>query len=182
MLLQLPQKMAHALLDLLYPRLCLSCGKQLSAAPRGLCVSCRLRLPVSDHFYSPENSFTERFWGRLPLEAGFAFLQFSKGGMVQGLLHQFKYQGKKELGEELGKLFGYRLKEEKLVPDIAGIVPVPLHPKKRRKRGYNQSEWLAKGLGEALEVPVLSRQSFKFFNQKHEHKRRHCWVGKNIGE
>ncbi len=78
---------------------------------------------------------------------------FAKGGKVQHLLHQLKYKGIKEIGIYTGKLYGVTLKKSPFYTDVDVIIPVPLHPKKQRKRGYNQSEMFACGLAEAFSKP-----------------------------
>lgn len=143
------------LLSLVYPHLCLAC--QYNAPPYGehLCTSCRATLPEANFHESKENPFTERFWGRVRLETGAALYLFTKESRVQNLLHQLKYNGKKEIGLILGRQFGASLKRSPFFSGIEAIVPVPLHPKKLLIRGYNQSEYFANGLSESMNVPVL---------------------------
>ncbi|WP_336246174.1 ComF family protein [Cognataquiflexum nitidum] len=83
-----------------------------------------------------------------------SFLRFSKKGASQSLLHQLKYKNKPEIGIELGRLYGNILRQSGFSQNWDHIVPVPLHPLKKKKRGYNQSEQFAKGLSEALNIPV----------------------------
>ncbi|MCB0622501.1 MAG: ComF family protein [Saprospiraceae bacterium] len=144
----------QALLDLFYPRLCPSCGRELAVIQEHLCVSCRIKLPLTDHHLYPENGFTERFWGRLPLQAGAALVHFRKGGMVQRLIHELKYRGRKEIGLGLGRYLGDRLAQAIWFEPVEWVAPVPLHPIKLRKRGYNQAEWIARGVAESLGKPL----------------------------
>ena len=146
-------RLADDLFSLLYPRLCLGCGHDLPPYSESFCTRCRLALPETGFHLLPENAFTDRFWGRLPLEAGAAMLHFRKHGLTQRLMHHLKYQGKKEVGLELGRLYGYRLKDSPYFRGLDGIVAVPLHPKKERLRGYNQSHCFAQGLSESLAIP-----------------------------
>ncbi len=94
-----------------------------------------------------------RLAGRLPIRHGWAFLKFQKGGVVQHLLHQLKYNNCPEIGERLGRAYGHELAETSLATEFDLIVPVPLHKSRLRQRGYNQSAHFAKGLSEALNVP-----------------------------
>lgn len=94
-----------------------------------------------------------RLAGRLPIRHGWAFLKFQKGGVVQRLLHQLKYNNCPEIGERLGKAYGRELSDTLLAGEFDLIVPVPLHRSRQRQRGYNQSAYFAKGLSEALQVP-----------------------------
>jgi ComF family protein len=98
------------------------------------------------------------FWGRANLEHTAALYYFSKKGKVQHLIHQLKYKDRQDVGVYAGKLLGRDLKKDG-IDGFTRIVPVPLHPRKQRKRGYNQSEQFAIGLSEALGIPV-DTQSF----------------------
>lgn len=146
-------RLADDLFSLLYPRLCLGCGQDLPPYSQTFCTRCVLALPETGFQLQKENAFTDRFWGRLDLEAGAAMLYFRKHGLTQRLMHGLKYQGKKEVGVELGRRFGQKLKDSPCFKGLDGIVAVPLHPKKERWRGYNQSDCFARGLSESLEIP-----------------------------
>ena len=93
-----------------------------------------------------------------------ALMFYKKGNRVQHILHQLKYNGRKEIGANLGEYYGKKLRDEIRFQDIDGIIPIPLHPKKLRKRGYNQSEWiangLARGMGRDVWTDVLVRTQF----------------------
>lgn len=102
-----------------------------------------------------ENSFSERFWGRLPIETGTAMYFFNRKSPIQKALHRLKYQNQPDIGVRIGWLLGNQLRQSPLYRDLDGIVPVPLHPQKEHLRGYNQSEKLAEGIAETLNVPVL---------------------------
>jgi len=145
----------HAFLHLFYPRLCPACAANLPPGQHFLCVLCQLQLPTTEQHTLKENAFTELFWGRIPLEAAAAQYYFSKSGRVQRLIHQLKYQYKPEIGYQLGLAFGQQLKVQDNFQHIEAIVPVPLHPKKRHIRGYNQAEEFGKGLAESMGLPLL---------------------------
>ncbi len=144
----------EAFVGLFYPRLCLCCEINQPADDDGLCIPCAARLPKTDLHLHAENEFTERFWGRIPLQAGAAMLYFRKQGFTQLLMHQLKYEGNRELGKSLGKTFGRMLQRSPFFEGIEGVVPVPLHPAKERLRGYNQSAVFAEGLAEVWGLPV----------------------------
>ena len=99
-----------------------------------------------------ENAFTERFWGRISLHTGTSLYYFSKGGRTQKLIHHLKYHNKQNIGVKLGNLLGGFLSEAPLYQDVDLIIPVPLHAKRERFRGYNQSDLFAKGLSEAMQI------------------------------
>lgn len=143
-------------LNLFYPNLCLACGKNLPAGSSYICVSCQYKLPQTRYHLEKENPFTERFWGRVELFSGAALYHFTKGGRTQQLIHQLKYEGKKQLGVRLGQLYGSYLKEAPLFQPAELVIPVPLHPRKAHLRGYNQSRLFARGLSESMGIPWMN--------------------------
>ncbi len=141
-------------LSLLYPRLCLLCNHQMPKTTELVCPTCHFNLPKTDHHTLKENEFTERFWGRIPLEYGAARYRFNTASQTQKLMHGMKYGDGRALCQYLGRMYGNVLEEAPTFQGIHGIIPVPLHPKKLHIRGYNQSEEIAKGLGEVLGIPL----------------------------
>ena len=139
-------------LNLFYPRLCLCCGQNHVPAKEWLCLTCQFKLPKTDFHQMPENGLTERFWGRLPIISGAAMYYFTKGGRTQQLIHNLKYKGRKQIGVEIGKMYGLILKETPLFQSVDLIIPVPLHPKKQKKRGFNQSALFAAGLATSMNI------------------------------
>lgn len=139
-------------LHLFYPRLCLACGQNHLPANEWLCLPCQFKLPKTNFHQLAENDLTERFWGRLQLVAGAAMYFFVKGGRTQQLIHNLKYKGKKQIGLEVGKMYGKLLKEIPAYQSVDLIIPVPLHPKKEKRRGFNQSNFFAIGLAESMNV------------------------------
>jgi ComF family protein len=150
------------LLFLFFPEVCAACHQALMKGERSVCMSCRYHLPKTDFHKNPENPMAKNFWGRIPLETAVACYYFNKGEKVQSMLHALKYKGLEELGREIGKLYGQELKDSNSLRPVDLVCPVPLHPKKLRKRGYNQSasfaEGIASGLGTEYSYQVLKRQ------------------------
>jgi ComF family protein len=126
----------------------------MSKTFKHICLQCRHALPRTEAYERAENPIQKMFWGRLPLERATSFLQFQKSGKVQRLIHQFKYKGVKEIGNTLGEMAAYELDEKGFFEGIDCIVPVPIHKLKLKKRGYNQSHFIADGLAKALEIPA----------------------------
>jgi ComF family protein len=147
----------NALLELFYPRICVVCGQKLISTESFVCLKCLLHLPRTNYHNEPENRMEMLFYGRVRIEKAGAFFEFRKGSPYQKILHHLKYKGKKELGEMMGKQFALNLIGSEFIKQVDLICPVPLHPKKQRKRGYNQSYHLAKGLSDGLGIPVDSR-------------------------
>ncbi len=142
--------------ELLYPQLCSVCEGRIESGTRYICLSCRASLATLDLHRLPENELTDRFWGRLPVTRGAALLPYAKGLPAQPLIWKLKYDNRPDIGFCLGGWLGSMLAE---AADIFGpvdaIVPVPLHPLRLAKRGYNQAERISAGIGDAMGVFVL---------------------------
>jgi ComF family protein len=141
-------------ISLVFPRICAACGNSLWKHEEIICQSCEFHLPKTNFHFSDENPVTKMFWGRADLVSGAAFLYFNKGNKVQLLVHQLKYNGRKDIGVFLGMLYGQTLKYAPSFNSADVIVPVPLHKKKYMKRGYNQSEQFGVGLGSVMSIPL----------------------------
>jgi ComF family protein len=142
------------LLELFFPSLCVTCENRLVAQEKFLCIECWHDLPVTNFHRYPENRVEQLFWGRVKIEFATAFFSFKKGSNYQHLIHFIKYKGMKELGFETGRRFGISMMESADFNSVDVIVPVPLHPKKQKARGYNQSEWIAKGISESMNKKI----------------------------
>jgi len=146
------------LLHLVFPETCLACDRELVAGSLHLCPFCEadLKYTYFEKFAEP-SSLDKLFWGRVQLHSTCALLEFEKASGTQGILHAIKYKGKKALAVEMGSRFGQRLlvNPEKY-GSIDALIPVPLHPKKRFARGYNQSELIAEGIFKSTSVPVIT--------------------------
>jgi ComF family protein len=140
--------------SLFYPQVCCACGNSLYRNEEIICSFCRFHLPKTNFHKQLENPLSKTFWGRVKLENVGAYFYFSKGSKVQHLMHQFKYRGRYDIGVYLGRLYGSELRQEDAFRDIEMVIPVPLHPDKLRKRGYNQSEKIAEGLAKSMEITM----------------------------
>lgn len=146
----------QSLTGLLYPNLCAVCGTPLVKGEEIMCTGCSYGMPKTRNWHEPDNMVAKIFWGRVYLQHACSFVYFRKGSRYQKLLHKLKYAGRKDIGRYLGRQFGYELTTVDPFKDISAIIPVPLHPKKQRKRGYNQSEWISLGLSDVLNRPVVT--------------------------
>ena len=142
--------------SLIYPRVCNGCGNALFRHEELVCNLCYFSLPKTNFHLNPENIVQKIFYGRADVKLASSFLLFQKKGTVQKMLHALKYKSKPEVGHLLGKWYGADLKKTNTFADCDYIIPVPLHKKRLRKRGYNQSEYFARGLSEELNIPVLT--------------------------
>ena len=142
------------LLNLLYPNLCIICNESLIRGETIICLKCLHEMPKTNYHLEPDNTVEKRFWGKVPVHCATSYFHFYKGSPFQKLLHELKYRGNKEVGLVIGKHAAIDLLDSPDFCSVDVIVPVPLHPKKYAKRGYNQSEWIAKGLAEILKKPI----------------------------
>lgn len=151
---------------LLYPRLCLLCGNDLPENQQCICHHCYLELPRTKFEQEKNNRVEQIFWGRVPLEKASSFLFFRKGEQVQKILHHIKYKGNMGLAREMGRLMAEKMVKTGFCKDIDLIMAVPLHSKKQKQRGFNQSELLAEGFSEISMIPMLNhglhRTSFTY--------------------
>ncbi len=140
--------MLQSFIDLLFPQLCIGCNQSLVFGEKHLCTDCILHLPETNYHLQVNNPVEKIFWGRIPIVSAYSFLSFKKQGIVQRLLHDLKYGNNPEVGELLGMMYAQRLATAGIFPEI--VLAVPLHPKKLKLRGYNQSECFAKGISSVL--------------------------------
>jgi len=126
----------------------------MAAQNHHFCVKCLSDYVETDYHLYEENPVAMHFFGRLPIVRATSLLDYKKGQLSQTLLRQFKYQGRKDIGKVLGQRLGEKIKEGPFLSDIKGIIPVPLHARKQRLRGFNQSEIFARGISEVTEVPT----------------------------
>ncbi|MEG1999130.1 MAG: ComF family protein, partial [Bacteroidales bacterium] len=133
-------------LDMFYPRLCLRCGRSLTQSEEFLCPHCIVDIPRTNfHLHPEENQAVQVFGGKIYVKEVF---YFTKKGSYSNLIYSLKYKGRSELARYLGALYAMELKVDGKLKNIDYIVPVPLHKKRLKERGYNQSELIASGVAE----------------------------------
>jgi ComF family protein len=161
------------LTELLFPRLCVVCGDKLIDQEQWVCLHCLHHIPRTNFHLSADNPVARLFYGRINIQHATSFFYFSKGSNYQKLLHSLKYKGMKELGEEMGKHFGIDLMQSPEFTSVDIICPVPLHPRKEKKRGYNQSWWIASGMARQMGKELSSNNLVRITaNETQTHKTR----------
>lgn len=140
---------------LFFPKVCITCDIALLKNEKTICYRCISQLEKARHTDFKNNEIINLFGGQVPIRYATVGFKYHKEGILQQLIFKLKYHHQKNIGYILGKQMGIALKGT-VFQTVDLIIPVPLHPKRLRKRGYNQSEWIAKGLSEILEKEVCS--------------------------
>lgn len=146
--------MLKNLIKLFFPELCRGCKSLLLKNENLLCSSCRYDLPFTHHHKIKQNDTEKKFYGLIPLEFGISMLYFHHGGITQELIHNLKYRNQIAIGKLLGDLYAKDLQNYEPIQQISEIIPVPLHPKKLKQRGYNQVDSFCESIGVNLNIPV----------------------------
>jgi len=148
-------------ISLIYPKICLGCNNSLLKHEQCICTICQFHIPKTNHFKEKKNDLQKLFWGKVQLNHAAALYEFVKDSPLQKMIHALKYEENQEVGIYLGKQIAYEIEDSTLLKGIDYIIPVPLHPKKEKLRGYNQSMSIAKGIQEILkteiEITILQR-------------------------
>ena len=139
---------------LFFPQCCLVCGKTLLEGEEYLCFHCLTNMPRTHLYLHKDNEMEKELWGKFPIERASAYLYYSKGGDVKKLLTDLKYRGNADLGCFLGRCMTREMLSSGFFQGVDGIIPVPLHPRKQKIRGYNQSIMLANGISSVTNIPV----------------------------
>ncbi len=159
-------KIFEDILNIIFPKVCCICDRGLTKNEELICFRCRSNLPKTKFVNAKDNELLKRFYGRLHVDFGLSYLYFYKSGITQKLLHQYKYQNYPEIGELIGKWIGHELLRSEISKQVDIIIPVPLHPKRERERGYNQSAYFAKGISEITKIPI----GYKILARAHHDK------------
>lgn len=142
---------------LVFPPICPSCGRVMTGGGGFLCTACQFDMPLTGFEREADNPVARRFWGLVPVRGATSFLWFSDQSGYRRVVHAFKYGGRWTLARDMGRWFGRVLADVDEFAGVDVIVPVPLHPRKVLSRGYNQSEYIARGIGRSMSRAVETR-------------------------
>lgn len=145
--------MLKNIIDLFFPPVCAGCHSFLMSNENVICTICRHNIPLTNHHLNLENEAFKKFYGRIPVEYTSALFYFHKRGIVQQLIHNLKYKGQEEIGTVLGEWYVEDLKNSTTIQSVDEIIPVPLHKRKHRERGYNQVAKFGIALSNGLKIP-----------------------------
>ena len=142
------------LFHLFFPRCCAVCGASLIEGEDTICTHCNIDMPRTNYHKMKDNPVERMFWGKFPLERATSFFFYRKGSDFRQVLHQLKYGGQKEIGAIMGRYMASELQASDFFHGVDVIIPIPLHKKKQQIRGYNQSEWISRGITAVTGIPV----------------------------
>jgi len=145
-----------SVINLIYPELCEYCQLESKVQGGPFCLPCLCKLPFTAYENLKQNDFTRHFEGRVQIDTGAALFHLSQGGQIEKILHRLKYEEKPQIAYNLGRFYGQILERYPNWKSADFLIPVPLHPKKQRKRGYNQSESFAKGISAEIGIPICT--------------------------
>nr|WP_255673699.1 phosphoribosyltransferase family protein [Flavobacterium sp. JAS] len=137
-------------------------------------------MPLTQYHLDPKNEAVKKFYGKIEIEHASALLYFNKKGIVQELIHNLKYKGHEEIGTVLGNWYVEDLKGLNLETPFDIIIPVPLHPKKLKERGYNQVTTFGQALSKELNIPYNDSILYRKIYSKTQSKKNLAGRSDNI--
>ncbi len=154
--------------DLFFPKSCVNCERNLFISESFLCVYCLHDLPIVLDTKLVNAQLMPSFYGKIIVKNVFVLLRYRKNNITQKIIHELKYRGQEEIGVFLGKRMAYELKKTSFIHFVDGLVTVPIHPNKKKKRGYNQVTKFAEILSDELSIPYYSRVLIRLHDGKNQ--------------
>ena len=149
-------------LNIISPQECIVCGDLLYSNEKYICTNCLEDLPLTYYWTWEENPAEKKLWGRTYFERVIPLFFFEKENNYKKIPYSLKYKNDIKVGIYFGQILGQHILsakygDKKLGDEIDLIVPIPLHKKKQKKRGYNQSEMIAKGINSILNKRICPK-------------------------
>lgn len=174
------KRIFHNFLNLFFPDLCVVCNNRLTESEQHICTNCLILLPKTNFHLHPDNRLEQFFAGRIPFRRIAAYAYFVKGGSIQHIIHELKYKQNSQIGVFVGNLCGENIEGSSFVTDVDVLVPVPLHPKREKERGYNQSLEICKGISQVTGIPIDTNTLIRKVNNKSQTKNARFDRWKNV--
>lgn len=149
------KEIIQSLSHIFFPHVCVGCGSDLISEEQMLCIQCISQLPVTNFQLHNNNPVEKIFWGRANISSASCQYYFTKSSILQHILHQFKYKGKKDIGIYFGRVMGNSLCQSNRFNTVDALVPMPLFASRQKRRGYNQAGVLCEGISSIMNIPVL---------------------------
>ena len=143
----------QSLMDIFYPKNCLTCAKVLIKYEEILCFYCERELPFTNYCNTKDNEVEKIFFGRVAVYNATALLHFNKKGHVQKMIHELKYRGNQQIGTYLGRILGDEIVLSERFLDLDCILTIPISKQKIKQRGYNQTTTFGRELSNRLKIP-----------------------------
>jgi ComF family protein len=143
----------NAIKFIFFPIQCISCNELLHEYEHILCMDCKLSFPYTNDY--ADNPVQLRLSGRIQIAHALALAHFYKNGMLQILLHEYKYRGNLTIGAFLAKELAHRLTQQSWIHEIDAISFVPLHEIKLKERGFDQASFIAQQIAQELKIPLV---------------------------
>lgn len=150
--------------ELLFPRYCKVCRRRLMHSEQHLCIHCLLELPRTHYERDPNNLLMQHFMEWPEVIRATAYFYYYKEGEYSSLIHHLKYKDHPEVGTYLGRIAAMELKESGFFDGIDLIIPVPLSKKRYRQRGYNQCDYIAKGISKVTSIDISNKSIERIVN------------------
>ncbi|WP_456379289.1 ComF family protein [Lutibacter sp.] len=168
--------------NVFFPEVCLCCNEHLVNNETTICLKCRHDLPLTNFSFEKNNLVEKSFYGRIQIENATALFYFLKKGKVQQLIHELKYNKQEHVGNFIGNWLGDEIIESNRFRNIDYIIPVPLHKKKLKTRGYNQVTTFGKSLSKKLNIMYNEDILIKISSTKTQTKKIRLDRWKNVQE
>ncbi len=153
-------------MSLVFPNTCISCEENIAIKHDVFCVPCKISVGTTNHFHVKENELLQRLSGRIEIHHVAALFNFLKDGGIQKAIHALKYGKRYRVAHIFGRDVGKKILNSPLFYRIDTIVPIPIHWKKRRSRGYNQCEEFGQGISEVIGAPLVVNSLLQMKGQK----------------
>ena len=154
-----------------FPNCCSACDETIYTKEEGLCLTCASTLPFTNFHDDLQSPVYKSFWGRVKIEGATALFWFNGKTRVQTLIHKLKYKNTPKIGILTGEILGSQLVNSPIFSTATVVVPVPLHPAKKRKRGYNQAEMIAIGIANSMDIQLDSKNLIRVKNTNTQTKK-----------
>lgn len=144
------------LCNILLPRKCVVCQQTLEPSEQYICTTCSIQLPRYPLQSIEDNEPLRKVWNFAPVQYGGTLLYYRHQSDFHNILIKIKYKGGAQLGIKIGEWAATEIAHLQLAEKIDVIVPIPADRKRIKKRGYNQAEMIAKGMGKIMHLPVMN--------------------------
>ncbi len=175
----------QGLLDLLFPAVCPHCRQVVTTFEEPICEDCLASLPRTDHAYKRQNEVEELFlkynerYKQPKFILGGAFCYYGKNNF-RDLVHSAKFFHRPQINSQLAAMLAQEYAPYGFFDDIDMIFPIPLHPKRLKERGYNQTLYIAEGIHQVTQIPIATQYLYRTINNPKQSQQNYEERGKNV--